>query len=138
MSFLGPSVGSAAIAAGVALPAMAKAKQRAQMISCVNNLKQIGLAARLYANDHGDVLPADFASMQEELNTPKILICPGDSSKSAGRDWKTFNFADASYEIVTPGAKTSEPQKVFVRCRIHGSVGLVDGSAQQRPRAQKP
>ena len=115
---------------------MAKAKQKAQTISCINNIKQIALAARMYASDHGDVLPSDFASMKSELNTPKILICPGVSSKAGGKDWSTFNFAEASYEIVSPGAKTSDPQKVFVRCPIHGNVGLVDGSAQQRPRTQ--
>jgi hypothetical protein len=136
-TLLGPSVVPVAIVAGVALPALAKAKQRAQSISCINNLKQIALAGRIYANDHGDVLPADFAAMKAELNSPKILVCPGDSSKSASRDWNTFNFAESSYEMVSPGAKTSDAQKVFVRCRIHGSVALVDGSAHQRPPAQK-
>lgn len=43
-----------AILAGLLLPALAKAKARAQRISCTSNLKQIGLAHRMYANDHGE------------------------------------------------------------------------------------
>ena len=43
-----------AILAGLLLPALAKAKARAQRISCTSNLKQVGLAHRMYANDHGE------------------------------------------------------------------------------------
>src|SRR6266508_4700774 len=46
-----------AILAGLLLPALAKAKARAQRINCVSNLKQIGLAFRIYSNDHGDRFP---------------------------------------------------------------------------------
>ncbi|MCI0538021.1 MAG: prepilin-type N-terminal cleavage/methylation domain-containing protein [Verrucomicrobiales bacterium] len=46
-----------AILAGMLLPALSKAKTRAQRIHCLNNLKQLGLSWVMYADDHGDRVP---------------------------------------------------------------------------------
>src|SRR5215472_6401749 len=43
-----------AILAAMLLPALAKAKAKAQAARCVNNLKQLGLANRMYADDNSD------------------------------------------------------------------------------------
>ena len=93
-----------AILAGLLLPALAKAKAKAQRIKCVNNLKQIGLAFRIFSTDNGGSFPwsvgADqggsgntttntwdnnnhtyrhFVAVSNELSTPKLLLCPSDS-----------------------------------------------------------
>jgi prepilin-type N-terminal cleavage/methylation domain-containing protein/prepilin-type processing-associated H-X9-DG protein len=44
-----------AILAGMLLPALASAKERARATSCLNNLRQIALAMVLYADDHGRI-----------------------------------------------------------------------------------
>jgi prepilin-type N-terminal cleavage/methylation domain-containing protein len=46
-----------AILAALLLPALGRAKERAQRADCVSNLKQIGLAFAMYLNEHGDHFP---------------------------------------------------------------------------------
>src|SRR5437867_1277214 len=46
-----------AILAAMLLPAMARAKQKAQTTSCMSNLRQAGQALEMYIEDHDDVLP---------------------------------------------------------------------------------
>jgi len=50
-----------AILAAMLLPALNKAKVRAQAIQCMNNTKQLGLAWRLYAEDNREELPFSYA-----------------------------------------------------------------------------
>jgi prepilin-type N-terminal cleavage/methylation domain-containing protein/prepilin-type processing-associated H-X9-DG protein len=46
-----------AILAGLLLPALSKAKDKAKAITCTNNNKQIALSIMMYANDNADFLP---------------------------------------------------------------------------------
>ena len=65
-----------AILAAMMLPALSAAKRKAQIISSVNNLKQIGLATRIFSGDNSDRLPASFEEMKNELGTDKITYDP--------------------------------------------------------------
>jgi hypothetical protein len=122
-----------AVLAGLLLPALAKAKEKAQRINCVSNLKQVGLAARMWSNDHNGRFPPDFISMSNELYSPKILVCPGDSSKTRVTNWSEFGPGNVSYEYLQPGfdEKSGQFQTVVFQCPIHGNIGLADGSVQQ-------
>ncbi len=120
------------IMAGLMLPALAKAKDKAQRINCVNNLKQVGLAARMWSNEHNGKFPPDFNSMSNELATPKVLVCPADGSRTKAMTWSGFSSENVSYEYLQPGIdERSAAQMVVFECPIHGNVGLGDGSVQQ-------
>lgn len=94
-----------AILAAMLLPALARAKARAQRINCASNLKQIGVAFKTWALDNQDRYPMQvsvtdggppnqaqlaqagplaqyvfqvFGVMSNELSTPKVLVCPSD------------------------------------------------------------
>jgi prepilin-type processing-associated H-X9-DG protein/prepilin-type N-terminal cleavage/methylation domain-containing protein len=45
------------IIAGLLLPALGRAKQSARQVQCLNRMRQIGFAIRLYAEDNGDLFP---------------------------------------------------------------------------------
>jgi len=107
-----------AILAALLLPALARAKSKAQRISCTNNLKQVGLSFRTWAIDNDGNNPMNvpggqgsandaggassvatagaaylyqvFRCMSNELSTPKILFCPSEMDGSSRQTATTF------------------------------------------------
>lgn len=85
-----------AILAAMLLPALSKARAKARAISCISNLKQIGLSATMYANDNEDFLPA-YVSMYESpwkqlynsgnLEGGKVCKCPAVSKYAVFYDF---------------------------------------------------
>ena len=112
-------------------------KDKAQAAACINNMKQVLLAARMAANeDKSDNLPKDFASMTNQLPHLSILICPADPAfnshpKKSITDVENSN-PQYRYEMVTPGASLARPNTVYIRCPFHQHIGLADGSVQSK------
>lgn len=120
-----------ALLAAMLLPALFAAKGKATRVNCVNNLKQCGLAFRIWEGDNGDKYPMDvsttsggtrefadgadtfrhFQVMSNELSTPKILICPNDT-RTAAYDFKHFRNVNVSY-FVGLDADESQPQRLL-------------------------
>ena len=136
------TIGAVAFIAGVVVPAIKQGQRQGQgfvatptvMPTCVNNLRQIGLATRIWSLEHNETFPPDFLTMSNELISPKILICPEDKQHVAAADWAHFDPKQhVSYEFLLPNAKEADAMsKPAFRCPIHGHVGLGDGSVQPK------
>ena len=78
-----------AILAAMLLPALARAREQARRANCISNLKQLGLAMHMYAQDYGEWFPladvsnavgstavADIESMAYYAASSKLYVCP--------------------------------------------------------------
>ena len=123
-----------AILAAMLLPTLAKAKARAKDINCINNLKQIDLGLRMWANDQGDKYPwqvdvsvggslnstdwtDNFRVASAQLVNWKLLLCPTDivnQAKPAAKNWATLRGdINVSY-FVGIGTNTAAQNKTMV------------------------
>ncbi|HLX94369.1 MAG TPA: prepilin-type N-terminal cleavage/methylation domain-containing protein [Verrucomicrobiae bacterium] len=120
-----------AILAALLLPALAAAKKKAQRINCVNNLKQCGLAFRIWADDNTSLYPMSvstnergtrefntgagtfrhFQAISNELNAPNILVCPADT-RAAATDFARLKNQNVSY-FVGLEARDTSPQRLL-------------------------
>ena len=129
--FLTAAVGICiAVILTLAYPAVRSSYHRAQSNACLNNLRQIGLAARLHASVNSDRFPTNFPSLRSWLSSPQYLVCPS-SSAPRTEYWDTFNFSNTTYVMFGPGLDiNTNYADVFVQCPFHGHLGLGDSSAQ--------
>ena len=120
-----------AVAAALYLPTHSRAHPRASRVSCINHLKQLGLAHRLWSNDHEGtfVFASDapesslrfvnspqvfrhYQALSNELVTPKVLRCPNDLSRTAAPDFPQLLNTNLSY-FVGLDAREDAPNSIL-------------------------
>jgi prepilin-type N-terminal cleavage/methylation domain-containing protein len=112
-----------AILAAMLLPALAKAKARAQRINCVNQLKQVGLGMRQWSIDHSDRFPMQVGGSPGAGNTPGAD--QGGARECGGNPQYTYYiFAVCSNELNNP--KVLYCPAEFDRARVAASTFLED------------
>ena len=110
------------------LPALVPVHNGRQRINCISNLKQIGIAYRLWEGDNNDKYPmavsvtnggamelvaignvaACFQVMSNELSTPKILVCPEDTHLVWATNFSTgFDNSHISYFVGLDATETN-------------------------------
>ena len=111
-------IGVALILGALLLAALAPANTRASRVHCVYNLKNVGLAFRIFAADNNDLFPfqipvekggsleltndviAQLRILSNELSTPKILICPTRSVPQIyATNWLSLQSSNISYYV---------------------------------------
>ncbi|MEO6033621.1 MAG: prepilin-type N-terminal cleavage/methylation domain-containing protein [Verrucomicrobiota bacterium] len=132
-----------AILAGLLLPALAKAKQKAAGISCMSNTKQLTLAWIMYAGDNSDRLVYNFpgsgpqgwvngqmswGATSDNINktnmtdsklgpyvakNPGIFHCPADVSKGVGQGEQRVRSVSMNTFVGDPGPSYPAPSYVF-------------------------
>lgn len=131
LGYAGTVVGTA-IMAGMLLPALASAKQKAEEFKCEKNLEQIVYGANMYANDQGGKLPSSFMAIQQYVQgSAGVLVCPSDDSiGSTPSDWEAVESGNVTYQWVAPQAEVeagSTDEVPLVMCPIHQKWGYADG-----------
>jgi hypothetical protein len=126
---------------------------------CQNNLRQIGLAFKVWALEHNDQYPFNVSSnsggslefcardaegfekdpvphliiIANDLSTPSFLVCPQDSSKHIAADFSSLQAANVSYRLRTgTNVNGSSPQEILAVCPVHGYVLYCDGSVRKK------
>jgi prepilin-type N-terminal cleavage/methylation domain-containing protein/prepilin-type processing-associated H-X9-DG protein len=126
-----------AILAAMLLPALSKAKQKAQQTSCLNKLKQLGLGMMIYVGDNKDTFPAIASNgqgahaedwvywrspaVEPVYNTDKIKNCP--IAQSAGT-------ASSTNLFMCPG-QTIFPSTAYGFSYSFNGIGTTSGMGSQ-------
>ena len=100
-----------AILAGMLLPALARAKESGKRIACVNNLRQVDLAALMYLDDYNGNFPSRTvkgrwpSQLRDGYKDPRVLKCPSDvpNPVSNGSDPINYPFDSTNRSYIING-----------------------------------
>ncbi len=136
--------------AALLLPAFARARGKATTINCVSNMKQVGLAIRLYAVDHNDTLPPAATwcdAIMPSLGSPQALVCRSDNSGPRCNYGFNAKLAGLKEDQINPQTVlifeckggwnvNGGPADMVTRHGGTYTVGFADGSVRQMPQSQ--
>ncbi|MBE6363133.1 MAG: DUF1559 domain-containing protein [Lentisphaerae bacterium] len=104
-----------AILAAILLPALQNARMRGQSAACANNLKNIGSAAGMYAEDFDDFMPTKIAQGDWELAFWAYLVSPylGFGVKYSDHTWDDEGNINFWYKLFKRGTVLTCPSQII-------------------------
>jgi prepilin-type N-terminal cleavage/methylation domain-containing protein/prepilin-type processing-associated H-X9-DG protein len=111
-----------AILAGLLLPALGKAKAKAQGIMCMNNGSQMIKSMVMYAGDYTDFLPPN---PDDGNTTPGYNWCPGQAGIGGGQEFNSDIFKDPARALLFPYLRGNV---AVYKCPADHRTGLYQGS----------
>jgi len=73
-----------AVLAGLLLPAIQKAREKARQADCMNNLRQFSVALNMYRNDHDNQLPPWLSTLYPTyIGNERLYVCRSDTSQGS-------------------------------------------------------
>ena len=120
-----------AILAGMLLPALSKAKTKAQGISCMNNLKQLQLAWLMYPDDHEDYLPPNPEGRAQNVEGRGWVSGLLNFSGSNTDNTNTLFLTDPQFAKLAPYHQSAEVYK----CPADKSSVRIGGKLHPRVRS---
>lgn len=114
-----------AILAAMLLPALSKAKDRATGISCLNNLKQLTLAAVIYAGDFRDAIPPNAPSDARAWVAGDVSFLPGATNVADIKSAVLFPYNKSVDIYHCPGDKVAVNGRNVQRIRSYSMNGMM-------------
>jgi len=124
-----------AILAGMLLPALSKAKLKAQGIGCLNNTRQLTLSWYMYATDNGDVMVGNPGSLRWVAGNMDWLASPDNTNTAKMMDPTQSALANYVKNVKVykcPGDKFMSPANPGPRVRSITLNGALGGSIDAR------
>ena len=119
------------ILAGMLLPAVAKARERARRAACLSNLSQIGKALKMYSMDHNESFPNAMTNLSAYADAPRVFCCPS-AHTIPGSDVATMDKTNCAYNLVKNLTESSS-SKYMTACDKNGTNSDVVGSGSTIP-----
>jgi len=150
------------LVAALVIPTMRQARGGHSMGGCSSQMRQIGLAMRVWGVDHDDQFPFNVSTNQggtlelcdrspngfdrnaflhfrvisNELGKASLLVCPQDHSKRAAPDFLDLASDNVTYLLRSGSNVLDNTSEILAECPIHGTRLLGNGNIEEKPRGR--